>query len=316
MDPLALDESQHRAALDHLQEHGYAILPGVLDEECLATLRNQVDAALAAERAAPFDPGDGVPMPDDEAIEAFLAANYAVSSEEKARLMRRIRHTRAAQLDTPWPVEPDQVQKLFLHLPTLFDGERSQRLWNLLDKCEAAPALVEHPTILGLTRAVLGADCVLSDCSATSIGPGTDDGGAWHVDVPLGQLPEPLPDFPLTTQNAWMLDDFTPDNGATRVVPGSHRWRRKPPWGGGPLADEVALTGPAGSVAMWLSNTWHRSGPNRTQVPRRAVLCYYSRSWVKPFNDFHNSIAPRKARALSPTVRYLIGYGAHGLVRG
>ena len=183
----------------------------------------------------PSDPGDGAPMPDDEAIEAFLAANYAVSSEEQARLMRRIRHTRTAQLDTPWPVEPDQVQKLFLHLPTLFDGERSQRLWNLLDKCEAAPALVEHPSILGLTRAVLGADCVLSDCSATSIGPGTDDGGAWHVDVPLGQLPEPLPDFPLTTQNAWMLDDFTPDNGATRVVPGSHRWRRKPPWGGGPL---------------------------------------------------------------------------------
>ncbi|MDE2743306.1 MAG: hypothetical protein OXI58_17055, partial [Gemmatimonadota bacterium] len=98
MDPLALDESQHRAALDHLQEHGYAILPSVLDGECLATLRNQVDAALAAERAAPFDPGDGASMPDDEAIEAFLAANYAVSSEEQARLMRRIRHTRAAQL--------------------------------------------------------------------------------------------------------------------------------------------------------------------------------------------------------------------------
>ena len=316
MNAPTLDPAQHQAALAHLQEHGYAVLPRLLDDEHLDALRRQVDTALAAERADPFDPQDGGAGPDDEAIEAFLKANYAISPAERARLMRRIRHTRVGQLNTPWPVGPDQVQKLFLHLPTLFDDDRSQRLWNLLAKCEAAPALVEHPAVLALTRAVLDPDCVLSDCSATSIGPGTDDGGAWHVDVPLGQLPEPLPDFPLTTQNVWMLDDFTTDNGATRVVPGSHKQRRKPPWGGGSLEGEVALTGAAGSVALWLSNTWHRSGPNRTGAPRRAVLCYYSRSWVKPFNDFHNGLAPDRARGLSPTLRYLLGYGAHGPVRG
>ena len=55
---------------------------------------------------------------------------------------------------------------------------------------------------------------MLSDVGGNSLGPGTP-GGAWHVDAPLGQLPEPLPDFVLTTQNIWMVEDFTPDNGAS-----------------------------------------------------------------------------------------------------
>jgi len=83
VDPLSFDESQHRAALDHLQEYGYAILPEVLDEACLTTLRNQVDAALAAERAAPFDPGD-------PAILSFLGVIYYLSPETLAESARPI----------------------------------------------------------------------------------------------------------------------------------------------------------------------------------------------------------------------------------
>jgi ectoine hydroxylase-related dioxygenase (phytanoyl-CoA dioxygenase family) len=312
---MRVNEAQIQAALEHLLEHGYAILPGVLDAAELSVLRQQTDAVLETERAYPFEPEDGPVAPEDEAIEDFLAQNYTVSQAELARLMRRVRHTRASQYNTPWPVDVAEVHKLFLQLPTLFDQDRSQRIWNVLNKVDAAACLVEDVTILGLVRQVLGADCVLSDCSATSIGPGTE-GGAWHVDVPLGQLEEPLPDFPLTTQNIWMLDDFTPDNGATRVVPGSHRSRRKPQWGEGEMADEMALSAPAGSVAMWLSNTWHRSGPNVTALPRRALICYYCRAWIKTFNNFQDGIAADKMHGFSPTLRYLLGCGAQGLVRG
>ena len=73
---------------------------------------------------------------------------------------------------------------------------------NLPAKSDAALQLIEEPHILKLVRGVLGEDCVLSDLSATSIGAHAAEGGAWHVDVPLGQLSEPLPDFPLTVQNA------------------------------------------------------------------------------------------------------------------
>lgn len=308
------------SALRHLNDHGYVVIENVLPVSDVDEIRQAVEALMRREREAPFEPEDGPGSPDDAAIEAFLRAGYTVSEDELARLMRRIRHTRAASLQTPWPVAPDVLNKIFLHLPTLFDQDHSQRVWNLLNKGDVFARLVEHPNVLELVRKVLGVDCLLSDCSATSIGPCTG-GGAWHVDVPLGQLSEPLPDFPLTMQNIWLLDDFTEENGATRVVPDSHKTRRKPQWAEERDeeerdAEEAILTAPAGSVAMWLSNTWHRSGPNLTDRPRRGVICYYCRSWVKPFNDFKAGVEPKKAAGYSDTVRYLMGYSAEGPVRG
>ena len=299
------------STLRHLSEHGYVVLEGVLTDAELGEIRGEVDDLLARERAAPFEPEEGDASSDDASMETYLSESYPVSPAELARIMRRIRHTRKANLDTPWPVDAAEVNKLFLHLPTLFDLDRSQRIWNLAGKADGVADLIEHPTVLALARAALGQDCVLSDCSATSIGAHTE-GGSWHVDVPLGQLGEPLPDFPLTTQNVWMLDDFTEENGATRVVPGSHRTRRKPEWSEDSVEEnEIALTASAGSVAMWLSSTWHRSGPNRTEKPRRAVLCYYGRSWIKPFSDFRTAIPAERARRFSPTLRYLIGHSAN-----
>ena len=302
-------------AFEHLQDQGYVVIENVLSRAEVDELRQVVDSTFERERAAPFDPGESPGAPEDAAIEEFLRASYTVSDDELARLMRRIQKSRAHNLETPWPVEPGAVNKCFLHLPTLFDQDRSQRIWNLLAKGEVFARLIEHPTVLPLVRRVLGEDCVLSDCSATSIGAQTG-GGAWHVDVPLGQLPEPLPDFPLTMQNIFLLDDFTPHNGATRVVPESHKRRKKPTWAEGNQEDEVILTGPAGSVAVWLSNTWHRSGPNETDAPRRGVICYYSRSWIKPFNDFRVGVPSEVAKKFSPTVRYLMGFGSNAVVRG
>ena len=307
----------HEDAIAHLREHGYVVLPDVLGTSELKSLRSQFEDVTAAERESPFV-GGGSQHPgahvDDEAIEAFLAGSYDISAAELSRLMHRIRCTRTDQLETPWPVDIAAVNKLFLHLPTLFDNDKSQRIWNVLNKIDAAH-LVEQPDVLGLVHEVLGEDCVLSDCSGSSIGAHTE-GGAWHVDVPLGQLPEPLPDFPLTTQNAFMLDDFTAHNGATRIVPGSHLTRRKPRWTEDGVDGEITLTAPAGSVAIGLSNTWHRSGPNETDAPRRAILSYYCRSWIKPFNDFQGSIPAEKAATFSTRLRYLLGYSGAPPVRG
>ena len=295
--------------LAHLSERGYAVIENALDADEVAHYRALLDELFERERRQPWSPEDGPAGPDDAQIEQFLRQSYDVSQTELARLMRRIRHTRALNRDTPWPVPPEQVAKNFLHLPTLFDQDQSQRVWQLVAKASDVGRLIEDPTILGLAQKVLGPDCVLAEASATSIGPHTD-GGAWHVDVPLGQLPEPLPDFPLTVQNVWMMDDFRVENGATQVVVDSHLTRRKPAWGEG-QENAIALEAPAGSVAIWLSNTWHRSGPNATERPRRAVICYYSRSWIKPFTDYVSSIDPHMAREFSPQLRYLLGFSAH-----
>ncbi len=306
----------HKALTDQLDAEGYAVIKGVLSDAEVRRYRELVEELFEREREHPHEPEDGPTLPGDDAIESYLRASYTSSDAEFERLMRRVRNTRAQNENTPWPVPIEKVSKTFLHLPTLFDQDRSQRINRLIVKAPEFGALVEHPTILGLARHAVGEDCVLSDSGATSIGARSTEGGAWHVDVPLGQLPEPLPDFPLTVQNAWMLDDFTEHNGATQVVPRSHLRRKKPPWGESMGADVAVLTAPAGSVAMWLSNTWHRSGPNSTDAPRRAILNYYCRSWVKPYSDNKAGMDSATARRLSPLVRYLVGYSASAPMRG
>ena len=304
------------AAVEYLLDHGYVVFENMLQGGELEKLRNDVAAIFAAEREEPFAPGDGPSSPGDDDLDAYMAQSYMISDAERDRVMKRIRHTRAEHLDTPWPVGPKRMNKSFMHLPLLFDYDKSQRIMNVPAKLKQTGQLLEHPVMLGLVREVLGDDCVLSDLSATSIGPGTDEGGAWHIDAPLTQMPEPLPDIPLTVQNAWMLDDFTEHNGATRVLPKSHLLRKKPAWGYEPEEGEIILTAPAGSMAMWLSQTWHRSGPNSTEHPRRALLGYFCRSWIKTFSDYTRAVPREVMEAYSPTTRYLLGWSAFAPVRG
>ena len=302
-------------AAEHLQQHGYVVLEGILTDDTIELYRQTLNDLFTEERTTPFEPGDGPVHAEDNEIEELLSTSYSTTPEELQRVMRRIRHTRAQNYDTSWPVEPRKMNKTFLHIPNLFDQDRSQYVRNLPAKTVLADQLVEHPITLGVAHRLLGNDCVLGDITATSIGPGTD-GGAWHLDNPLTQMPEPLPDFPLGLQVAWMIDDFTAENGATCTVPQSHLTRRKPDWKRGPGTNELQLTGPAGSIAIWLANTWHRAGPNSTNHPRRAIISFYQCSWIKPFSEYRTCIAPERAAQMSSTLRYLYGFSAYGLQRG
>ena len=79
---------------------------------------------------------------------------------------------------------------------------------------------------------------------------------------------------------------------------------------------EIALTGPAGSLALWLSHTWHRVGANATDYPRRAIIGYFSQAWVKPFSDYTRSVPAEVLRKYSPRTRYLLGCSAFSPPRG
>lgn len=292
-----------------LAERGYVVVENVMSPDMLARARETVERLMAQEREHPHHPKDVDPAPDADEIRAYYSKAYTVDEAEVERLVARIQEYRRQNADTHWLQPIGQVSKNFLFLPTLFDYGKSQRVWNLINKAPELAPLIEDPLILPAVRSVLGQDCNLHDFQSTSIGPHTS-GGAWHVDAPLGQIAEPLPEFPLTLQNVWLLDDFTEDNGATRVKPFSHTLRKSPPWGSDPIEDEVVLTAPAGSVAMWLSNTWHRSGPNNTDKPRRAILCNYNLSWLRPFADFVTNMDPAVAAGFSNQLRYLLGYAA------
>ncbi|RZT98350.1 ectoine hydroxylase-related dioxygenase (phytanoyl-CoA dioxygenase family) [Advenella incenata] len=298
-----MDKLKHQLA-----EDGYAVVENVLDQDQLERIREVVAKRMAHELANPL-PLDDEKHDDDEDIRAYYKKHYTVSDAEAERMVARIHQYRRDNAGARWPMPISKVSKNFLHLPTLFDNDKSQRVWNLLNKEPELIPLIEHPVVLPMVQHMMGEDCNLHDFQSTSIGPQTG-GGAWHVDAPLGQIAEPLPEFPLTLQNVWMLDDFTADNGATRVMPGSHKLRKSPPWGSDSLEGEVTLTAPAGSVAIWLSNTWHRSGSNHTDAQRRAILCNYNVSWLRFFADFTSTLPPEVIPTLSERAKYLLGFGA------
>ncbi len=300
-------------ALDRLNTDGHVVLQNLISKEMVTDLRDRVGRILAHEREFPVDPGESaisVDQVDDVDFEYWRS-----DDDEIERMKRRIRQRQAQEFDTPWPVRADEVCISFIHIPSLFDGGRSQRIFNLINKDVAFAPLVEHPTVLAITDEALGRDAVVLDMSVNHVGPQTDSAG-WHVDSPLTQIPEPLPNFTLGIQTAWMLDEFSIDNGATHVVTGSNRTLRKPPSGREHLANETVLEGPAGSVAIWLSQTWHRHGANLTDGARNGVIIQYGRSWVKPFVDLRTPMDAEQAAAFSPRLRYMLGCNASAPVRG
>ena len=312
-DAYNLDE---QAAIAHLKEKGYVVIENLLNKDEIGKLSDAVNIIFKQEREKPFNPSDINDNEDDQSLREYLTKSYKISEDEGERLMNRIKHSRKLNHDTPWPLPPEKMNKSFLHVPTLFDYDKSQRIWNLPAKLQQCERLIEDPILLGLVRAMLDQDCVLSDISATSIGPNSGGSGAWHIDAPLTQMPEPLPEIPLAVQNAWIIDDFTVENGATHVVPESHLSRKKPGWGYDDIENEIVLSAPAGSLAMWTSHTWHKSGENITNTPRRAILGYYIRSWIRPWSDFTQVLSPKQAKQYSPTSRYLLGYSAYPPNRG
>ncbi len=300
-------------ALERLNADGFVVIENLIPTATVTDLRDRVERILEHERAHPVDPGE-TEITDDQVGDVDFEY-WRSGDDEIERMKRRIRHRQAAEFDTPWPVRADEVCISFIHIPSLFDDGRSQRIFNLINKDTAFAPLVEHPLVLEVMDAELGRDSIVLDMSVNHVGPHTNSAG-WHVDSPLTQIAEPLPNFTLSIQSAWMLDDFTADNGATHVVRGSHLTQRKPPSGRDVLQNEVVLEGPAGSLAIWLSQTWHRHGANVTDGVRNGVIIQYGRSWVKPFVDLRTPMTAEQAAVFSPRLRYMLGCNASAPVRG
>jgi ectoine hydroxylase-related dioxygenase (phytanoyl-CoA dioxygenase family) len=108
----------------------------------------------------------------------------------------------------------------------------------------------------------------------------------------------------------WMLDDFTEENGATRIVPGSHRWGRLPQDDmtdpRRPHPDEILVLGSAGTAVIFNSHLWHGGTQNRTDKPRRALHSAYVLRDKKQQTIFRNYLRPATYERLSTAQRYLL----------
>jgi hypothetical protein len=184
----------------------------------------------------------------------------------------------------------------------------TRRLANLVDKGEVFARVVSHPQVLEPVRHVLGEDFKLSSLNARSTDPWSPECQPLHCDA--GAVADESGFFVCNT--IWLLDDFTPANGATRIVPGSQRWRTLPQQAlADPQAshsDEVLVLGKAGTVVVMNTHAWHGGTANRTGQPRRALHAFYTRG-DRPQQQYQKALLRPETRArLSPELRRILAF--------
>ncbi len=182
----------------------------------------------------------------------------------------------------------------------------ARRLANLVDKGEIFQRVIAMPRILELVGHVLGPQFKLSSFNARSANPYSNEAQPLHCDA--GAIPDAAGFWVCNT--IWLLDDFTPSNGATRVVPGSQNWRKLPQEvladPGQRHSDEVLLVAPAGSVIVMNTHAWHGGTANKTSAPRRALHAFYCR-FDKPQQQYQKRLLrPETQAQLSPELRKLL----------
>jgi ectoine hydroxylase-related dioxygenase (phytanoyl-CoA dioxygenase family) len=193
----------------------------------------------------------------------------------------------------------------------VFEGTRTLRIYNLLAHGPIYHHIPVHERILPIIEGVLDRGCLISSLSSIDIGPG-ETAQPLHADDQL--IPLPRPHVSIICNTMWALTDFTGDNGATRLVPGSHRADRSPQPFGEP-AETISAEMPAGSVLVFDGSIWHGGGDNRTSERRVGIAMNYCAGWLRQQENQQLGIPIDIARSFPPRLRKLVGYGLYkGLI--
>lgn len=188
-----------------------------------------------------------------------------------------------------------------------FEGHHTERVYALLAKAPSIAELVEHPAVLALVDALLPRNYLLSAALAIKVHPG-ETPQDFHIDDAAGSAGHGIfarPREPFGVSTIWALDDFTEHNGATEVIPGSHRWgpERKPG-----ERDAVKVLMPAGSVVVFAGNLVHRGGANVSDGTRLAITPQYCLPFLRQLEHMVLAVPPEIASGYSPRIQALLGY--------
>jgi ectoine hydroxylase-related dioxygenase (phytanoyl-CoA dioxygenase family) len=213
-----------------------------------------------------------------------------------------------------------------------FEGHRTERVYALVGRGKVFERLVEHPRVLAICDALLDPNYLLTASQAININPG-ETPQAFHTDDLFYRIPRPRKAISVSTIVA--VDAFTSENGATQVVPGSHRWddgqiaqlgseidfttaaredripRPSRPLPAGLPGRLVDVTMAPGSAIVFLGTLVHRGGENRSAKPRLALSNQYCEPWARQQENYSLAIPPARVRELSPRVQALLGYSIH-----
>ena len=197
--------------------------------------------------------------------------------------------------------------------PDDFSGRRTRRTGGLIARSPKSRELVMHPVVLGATAKMLGhaTSFQLHLTQIISIGPGepaqTIHRDQWAFDF----FPFPR-GYEVQCNTIWAMTDFTAENGATRVIPGSNHFDDK-------LRFTEADTEPAemskGSVLFYTGSIYHGGGANHSKEIRTGINITYNVSWLRQEENQYLSVPLDIARTLPVDLLRLMGYrlGAYAL---
>ncbi len=185
-----------------------------------------------------------------------------------------------------------------------FEGFFSERVYALLGKAPGVAQLIEHPAVLAIVDELLPSHYLLSAALAINVHPG-ENAQDFHGDDSAGGFPLRRPRPMQGVSAIWALDEFTNDNGATEVAPGSHLWGedRIPT-----DRDAIKAVMPAGSVLLFAGNLLHRGGANRSQTVRLAITPQYCAPWMRQIENMVLAVPPKIAGQYSERIQALLGY--------
>lgn len=246
-----------------------------------------------------------------EAIASFGVDENTLTAEEKRRLDEDGFVVFPNVIDPIWLEEMRHSFEYIIQKEGASAGKEvhqetgARRLADLVNKGSVFDRVYTHPKVLAAVYHVIQRDFKLSSLNGRDAKPG-EGLQALHADWLGRQENEPYH----VCNSLWVLDDFEEDNGATRVVPGSHKLS-------GHIKDHVKdtaadhpeqqlLIAPAGTVAVFNSHVWHGGTKNRTNKLRRVYHCYYTAREYEQQQDQYEYIRQTTYDRISPAARYIL----------
>jgi ectoine hydroxylase-related dioxygenase (phytanoyl-CoA dioxygenase family) len=192
----------------------------------------------------------------------------------------------------------------------VFEGVRTWRAYNLLAHGALWESIPVHPGVLPIVEGVLDPGCLVSSLSSIAIGPG-ESPQPIHADDQL--LPIAKPHVATVCNTMWALTDFSEANGATRIIPGSHKADHSPEFGKD--YDSIPAEMKRGSVLIWHGSLWHGGGANTTDERRVGIAMNYCAGWVRQQENQQLGIDLDRVRGFEPRLQRLCGFGIYsGLI--
>jgi ectoine hydroxylase-related dioxygenase (phytanoyl-CoA dioxygenase family) len=218
-----------------------------------------------------------------------------------------------AELDAP--LQEDRGERTVVNAGVeWFMGKQTRHLTAVAARSRVfVEEVLCHPLLLGVCDEILLPSCARYQLNVAHVldrGPGSELQMLHRDELVWCHMPRPHPELQVASVIA--LEDFTADNGATCVVPGSHRW----PLERQPSPDEaVAAVMPAGSAVIYIGSTIHGGGPNTTKDQRRRGMhVSYTLGWLRTEENHYLTATPEVVRSFPRQAQELLGYAVHDAI--